>query len=344
MSAKNKYWTSLRSLVGSTAKQGRTIDLMTGVVLPVIIAVLVNIWTAASADQAWIPGSVLLVVVGLHAILFGIGWFSSKGYPAECMADALELEVKAKQLQAELTRRTAAYRMVRSAFDMLNLQTCQMNPTTHDAFAKGLNPVIEKIACNIRTTFGVTSNQFSIEVYCVERAILDARGGPGRMCWKQVYLYSPQTIDPLTYCHLGARSPGAWAFGRGTAGILRIADDKHQYYEHGEPAANLYFRMAAASPISEACQTNQIGFIVLTSMQTEAFAEDVLDMLGFVGSLVSQYLASHNRCVVEYVERSRMAQVASAKQMTHQVADVKKLTNTVEDEDGKQPSPSTLSG
>jgi hypothetical protein len=38
----------------------------------------------------------------------------------------------------------------------------------------------------------------------------------------------------------------------------------------------------------------------VTSMQEESFAEDVLDTMSFIASLLMQFVAAHNRCVYEW--------------------------------------------
>jgi hypothetical protein len=53
--------------------------------------------------------------------------------------------------------------------------------------------------------------------------------------------------------------------------------------------------------------------LVVTSKQEEPFAGDALETLQFLASLVSQYIASHNRCAAEYLTaKTRRGQVRAA--------------------------------
>jgi len=125
----------------------------------------------------------------------------------------------------------------------------------------------------------------------------------------QEFFYSPNGLDPCApVLKLGSRAPHRWGWKRGLPGYCHIENDKDLFYENGKPASTLYFRTFATVPVYLACAPQQIGLLVLTSMQTEPFAGDALDTLQFLASLVSQYVAAHNRCVEEWSAWARAQQ------------------------------------
>lgn len=312
MLSENENWQRLKSWMVWASRYHQAALLLTGAVLPVLECVFVNLLTGAETGKAW-PFGVALTGLGVaHAVLLGLILLWGKGAEIVCAANAVEAEQKlaAVQLAAqrreeafrqEIDRRAECQRMIRSAIEDVNLQACQINPTAPNAFCNGFGPVIQRLVGNIRTTLGVTSNQFTIELYCDAGVISQGNpcGSPDGVI--QELFYSPHGLDPCTpVMQLGARAPHRWARSRGLPGYCRIEDDKNLFYEGDKPAPGIYFRIFATVPVAQVCSPLQVGLLILTSMQTEPFSEDVLDTLQFLASLVSQYIAAHNRCVSEW--------------------------------------------
>jgi hypothetical protein len=276
--------------------------LFTGGVFPIIEGLLASLTTAVPSPYGWIPGAVLAIIGLLHVGLLAIQLFSTDTSAARGLADALELERDSETPRRELRRRTEAYRMIRSAIETLNLQTCQHEPTRQDAFARGVDPIIRAVTCNIRTTLGVTSNEFTLEIWTAPHALLRVGYSSSNGCWSLEYFFSSQHLNCQSPCRAGQRSPFSWAVRRNVPGECHISQDKNFFFEGGAVPPSLYFRRLAAVPIYAVCQREQpMGFLVLTSMQEERFAEDVLDTMQFVASAISQYMASHNRCVNDWI-------------------------------------------
>jgi hypothetical protein len=288
------------------AKQNWLASLMAMVILPILECIAINLLTGSSGAAAYMLGAVLTVIAAFHLLL---AWFLLAGertYPVKNAIDALELEEQLQQLRLELDRRSETYRMFRSVIEALNLQTCNPNITDPCAFFRGVDSIVHHVCCNIRSILGVTSNQFTIELYSNHGTVLHLNDPQPCGRPHMDYFFSPQNMDPCTSLNLENRGPHHYGLGRTQPGICFIRDDPQLYYENGKPAPDLYFRSIVTVPLSEACNSDSIvGALVLTSMQTEKFADDVLDTLKFVATIISQYIASHNRCTSEYLEARR---------------------------------------
>ena len=170
------------------------------------------------------------------------------------------------------------------------------------AFCRGMHPVIEPLILDIRTALGITTNAFTIELYCREGTVSHVTECHSPTNLRQEYFYSPVSVGPCVPYSLGNRAPHEWGIRRSVAGICRVHDDTNLFYENGKPCSSLYFRTFCTIPVYAVCTTNIIGVLVVTSMQEEALAVDALEVLQFIASLISQYIASHNRCVAEYTD------------------------------------------
>jgi hypothetical protein len=317
MLSENKNWQSLKEWAAWSGRHAQLEVLITGVVLPVFECIFVNLLTGAEPGKGW-PYAAALVVFGVfHLLLLAVTVFREKGSQVVAAANAVEAEEKlaAAQDQAlraeqayrcEIDRRTECHRMIREAIVDFNLQTCQINPTARNAFCRGISPIIRRMTKNVRITLGVPSNEFTIEIYCNDGVVSQGNPCGATDGVKQEHFLSHQGMDPCAAVRLGHRSPYKWGLARMEPGICRITDDQNLFFVDGKPAPGVYFSRFATVPITQVCTSDIIGVLVLTSMQTEDFAGDVLDTLQFISTLISQYIAYHNRCVEEWWTNQRL--------------------------------------
>src|SRR5438105_950928 len=156
MHTDNKHWHALRKWIYWGIQRTKLEILLTSAIFPILEGVFVSLVTSASPGNGW-PFLVPLLVLGLvHCALVLMLVIPDGSYPLQSAADAAEADEKVRLLQTELARKSHACKMLRTAIETLNLQTCQHNPTDDCAFCRGIHPVIEKIICDVRIALGVT--------------------------------------------------------------------------------------------------------------------------------------------------------------------------------------------
>ena len=299
-----KHWETLRRWINWGVRRSKLELLITGAILPILECIFVNLLTGVKdGERAW-PYVLTLVVLGLaHAGLLAMQLLPDANYPIQCVADAIEATDKVKELELDVARKQRIHNALRSAVDALNLQTCDMNPLGRDAFVNGIHPIFCSLISEASQILGVRSNEFTIEFYSEVIAVLMDSGCACIGNFRQQYYYSPTGFDPCRPVRLGQRSPCTWGAARRVPGICRVADDQSFFYENGRRPDDLYFQMICTVPVHQTCSDVPIGLLVLTSMQEEPFASDVTETMQFVASLISQYIAAHNRCVMEWQQR-----------------------------------------
>jgi hypothetical protein len=298
-------WKTLRQWIDAATRASRFLTLTTGAILPIAECVFVNLLTGSQVGKGYFL-SALVVLGAVHLILLGMQLWPPANFPFQCIADAVELEQTVATLKTALQRKTSVHRTLRSAIDALNLQTCQLNPLAANAFPSGMHPIICSVVTNAQAVLGLTTNAFTIELYCAAQAVNGAPTCTAIDELHQVYFFSPITVDPCKPIRLGRRSPAAWGWQRAVSGTCRASDDPNVFYDGGQPPADSYFRSICTVPVHYPCSPETQGVLVLTSMQDEPFAEDVIDTLEFLSSLITQYIAAHNRCVEEWQMRARV--------------------------------------
>jgi hypothetical protein len=298
----SKSWKTLRLWIDAATRASRFLMLTTGAILPIAECVFVNLLTGSQSGRVYFLGA--LVVLGtVHIVLLAVQLWPPTNFPFQCIADAVELEQSVANLKIGLERKSNIHRALRTAIDALNLQTCQLNPLSAEAFAAGMHPIICSTITNAHTVLGVNSNWFTIELYCDRNVVLGATRCGAADGLEQLYFFSPISIDPCKPIRLGRRSPAAWAWQRKVSGTCRASDDPNVFYEAGHPPADSYFKSVCAVPVHYPCSREIQGILVLTANQDESFADDVIDTMQFVSSLITQYIAAHNRCVEEWQMR-----------------------------------------
>jgi hypothetical protein len=307
MSINFKNWIALRAAVDWTARRNWWELLLLLYGFPILIGVLTNLWTGASSDQAAIPGWTLLVVAIANIVFGALVLAGDRSFPVLRVVDAIELENDlsearddCQQLRRELERRTEAHKAVRSAFEVCNSQMCFVDkePWCKGGYECELLPVFRSLSTAMRTTFGVTAEQYTFEVHIKPDSLapceheLDVHNGLHLACF-----FSPQQVERVAPLALANESPARLGLVRNVPGIHRIDADKPLFYQGHDPKPQVYFRSYATVPLREVCSENTIGVLVLTSMQQDPFADDLLDNLNYLSSLISNFTYAFNQCI-----------------------------------------------
>ena len=155
----------------------------------------------------------------------------SPNFPFQCVADAMEANAKVQKLEQEINRKSQVHKLLRNAIDALNLQTCQIEPMAKNAFITGLNPIVSALSSDSHAVLGVTTNAFTLEVYCENDVVAGSHGCAWIDKLRQEYFYSPIETDPCAAIRLGRRSACAWGAHRGVPGTCRVANDSTFFQE-----------------------------------------------------------------------------------------------------------------
>jgi hypothetical protein len=319
----NEYWIALKRRLFWSAAARFLVALAVSVALPIMEGLLINQYTAAPDANKPLFWKFLMVIALIHlgmAIILLIGEF----HPPEVkLARAAEAQENADKTTAELRRRESVYRMVRECVTALTRKTCDLPRHGGDAdqgdgaaplrqaewcqqgFESGLQPIVDVIVANINTTLGVKSSRFTIEIHLDLFSLIGVEDIEDDNGYCLRYFHgSPdqrQKVGQLTN-----DAPVRWGAMWDIPNQLHIQQDQAVFYENGQPKQGLYFRRFATSPIAAACSDSRIGVLVLTSMQDEPFAEDILDTLQFIASIVSNYVSAYDDC---YSDHERIAAV-----------------------------------
>ena len=310
----NPNWQRLKQWGVICASHVRTEHLTTSVILPVAECIFVNLLTGAPEGQRWPYIVALAALAAVHLWMVWSILFREKSSPLKSTMDAVELherliscneeqQRREAAIQRELQRRSECLRMIRSAIDTLNLQTCQHDPSRWDALQTGFHPIVQKLMCGIEQTLGVRSNQFTLEVHLHRHAVfytLEHVREDYTLC--PCYFFSSMNLSLNLAQPWGARL-ASQALSRQGPWIGSIDDDP--YIVSGIKKEELYFPRFVAVPVFEVCGPHIHGVLLLTSKQGEPFADDIVDTLQFVATIFSQYLASHNRCMSQWLETKK---------------------------------------
>jgi hypothetical protein len=318
MLTENSNWKKLKEWAKWSGNHAQGELVLTGAVLPILEGLMVNLLTGAESGKGW-PFLVTLFALGcFHIYLLALTLFRERTSPVIATLDAVEaqhrLELEQVEstrriaaLQCELDRRAESHRLIRSLFDSLNLETCNFRPDDPDAYRRSLFPILREVVVRIRPTLGVTSGEFTLEVYYLEGEVAGThRCSPNEGIHQELFFSSIQ-ISPCLPIWLGIRAPHRLGLTRSCAGTACIDEDKELFYRDGKPTKHVYFQRFATVPILEACTARLVGVLVLTSMQTEPFASDALDTLQFLSTLITRYTDAHNRCVIDYETEQKRA-------------------------------------
>lgn len=304
-------WDQLRAFVDSVKSGQLTLIVATSVVFPIGESVLSSLLFASQAFV--LPASIALAAVGfLHLVLAAIVVRGELLDPATNALDAIEAEQELEKCRRELSRRSETYCLIRSAFDALNLQACNMiadeRGSQPSPFGVGLKPVVDELTCGFAKSLGLNSVEFTVAAYFEPDAIMmKHENSIGVVAGKthsgiallQVTLANPQGVSDSLAFDLQNRSILDSCWRREMPGEATIDDDRMRFFVDAKPHEDVYFYRYATVPVYYACSKDQAGILVVTSRQASPFADDVIDVMQFIASLLSQYAAAYNRCVNE---------------------------------------------
>ena len=172
MKESNPFWYPIQNaLLWAKAKSVFGLVLIAAV-FPVVECVFVNLWTSSPKETANPIFVVLAVIVGIHCVFVLMAILEEARSRSETvLPKAFQLQEDSDKLLRELKRREMTNKLVREAFDRLNVQTCQieLSPTS-DAWCLGgfnnaLWPILSPFTDNVDKALGVHGTRFSLEVY-----------------------------------------------------------------------------------------------------------------------------------------------------------------------------------
>ena len=294
----DRFRNELRKSVTSSRWFHSLLLLSGTVLLPLLNALLINLATSGKCQGSGYALAVgAIMQLGVAAILI-----VRERQIRDPSAILLEAEDKCRELGAseqELARQSEACRMVRSAFDALNQQSCQLaeNPCS---FSDGLRPIIEKITASMWTVLGCTTNRYTIEAYFDSWHPSESNDSLPKLHgnYSMVFFASP-AFQPQNAAQLGDRHPAVLMNWR--AGVAQDSNEitnlsKH-YFVDGKRIASLYFNRYAVVTIPAQCESDHLGLLVLTADQEAPFAANVLDTLSFVATIISVYYTKYKDCL-----------------------------------------------
>lgn len=311
----NRFWGALKTSVAATKWVQIFVLFLVTFLFPIAEGILASLWTSAASDARTTTGWCLFIIALLHLILGLYVLLGKAVCPESVLAQAVEIEDELKSKDHELKRREKGYRLVRAAFERLNTQTCaiQLGGSAEawckGGFEAGLSPIVATLLQNVDTVLGVKSSVYSVEVYLINYLVPPCdpktQNEIGLHFFYGASVSRAQALSLLTtQC-----SPAILGFQSGVPYQQPITSNKHLFYDGNAPKECVYFRHFATTPIYPACNPggDTLGVLILTSMQDEEFAPDVLDTLGFFASIISNYLYSYEKCYYAHEEELKKA-------------------------------------
>jgi hypothetical protein len=300
----NPYWTSIERLLRHAQNLRLAALVAVAVFFPAIESFLTNKWTSASADVAEAYRILFFGTVAVHAIVAMILVLQERcSEPQTLLARAHLLHDEVADLRRELVRRHQTNEMVREAFDLLRQQTCTIEYSADrrawcfGGFHRGLEPILRPFLDRLDVALGVRSGKFTLEVY-FEPGIVSVSGreevGRNGLC--QVAFYGTHKNRCDGVCMDKVCSPAGMGYEAARAFTQHIEENRHVFFDGTKVREKVYFRRYAVCPINESCSNQMDGVLVLTSMQDEPFADNALETLAFLATLVSHYHSAYQRC------------------------------------------------
>lgn len=264
--------------------------------LPVVTGILINMYT----DGTYLGSGYVLLVCLLMQLSVGAILINRERQVREPTVVLMEAEDKCRELldvKKEMVRRDEGYRMVRSAFDALNSQFCNMGEN-ESTFWEGLCPIVGEFTASMWTVLGCTSNRYTIEAYFE----YEPEGGTHHsLSGNSMVFFASPTVYPEQAIQLDNRHPAIlnWHTGVGRD-QNEISNLPSYYFPDGKRDPDLYFNRYAVVSIPTQCQSGRLGLLVLTADQEEPFAANVLDTLDFLATIVSAYHTKHEDCLEKH--------------------------------------------
>ena len=311
----NEFWQGLKARIKIGGWQRGGLLLATSVIFPIFETSIASI--ASAAQEARVAWAVLILLGLLHLFLAGVLILIDWATPEMKLAQAVEVQEKASANAKELRRRESAYRMVRECLTALTRKTCDLPRYDRESgeqssqavtpqaqwcqsgFEAGLRPILEVITANISTTLGVSSSRYTIEVPLLPDYMshIDFQEDQHGLCLRA---FTSPTLQRTVADEVSSNeSPAVLGVTWGVPNQQHISDTTALFFQNGSPKPQIYFRRFATCPITEACSDTQSGVLLITSMQDEPFADDILDTMQFIASIVSNYVSAYCECFMQ---------------------------------------------
>jgi hypothetical protein len=301
MKSTDEWRRDLRRIIAADNSNSVFLQVIVSFILPIVEGVLTSIVASAiCSNTSPRESSLLLLLIGVVHLVLGIILVRRSSLLApQLVAESVEISEALEKAKTELSRRYESYRMVRASFDALNTQTCQLEAWCDHTFQDCLSPILAHILENTSTVLGVNGSRYTIEIYIQPERILcpcrDAEGKSETDKWL-VYFSSPTIRRDRVVVTSLSRLVNP-IFSQNVPKAQTIDDDRALFFDTGATRkGDVYFYRYAAHPVYEVCGPNPQGVIILTSEQREAFADDILDTLGFMSSLLARFIYSFNEC------------------------------------------------
>ncbi len=297
----SKSWRNLKKFLAATGKRNWVISGAVSILFPIVECVLVNYYTSSQSVDAKTAILVALCLVALVHLCLALTMIHERALvPQSVLARVVELEQSNKHQRSEFARREKTSRLLRDAFQRLNLQTCSIQANNYwcvGGYQAQLMPVLEPLLNDIDVALGVRSPRYSLEAYFLEGAVPTVN--PHQRSYNSLFQHvfiSPHRGNCSGVCLEKNCSPVTMALQSQIPFQQHIAQNEHLFFLNGAPKPCVYFRRFAACNIKALCSNTTIGVLVVTSIQDEPFAEDVLDTMEFFGTLIAQYTTTYQQC------------------------------------------------
>ena len=255
----DEQWKRISRLVFWSSWLRKCALVFVGAILPIIESVLCSLLAAAGIGNQGILVACMLLTVGLLHVLLLIGLlFGETDENGKQTILAAEIGNELENTKTELARRKTAYRSFRTAYSKLNNEVCRIKDWCQEGFQDEFDSIIQVIRNDIRTTLGVTHDQYTIEIICDEDVVecCSKRGNGTRPRiggMELVYFSSVREVTEDMAVALNQHAPASIGRHKDVAMQQTVLGAPESYIENGEPKKGVYFCRWAAVPVKMIC-------------------------------------------------------------------------------------------
>ncbi len=250
----------------------------------------------------------LLLICTALQLLFGIVALRRQNVHSTIDFAAHRTEIS--DLRAELRRKTEVHNTLRSSFDEFNVQVCNVSGWFQTEFQQLLDHVFAPTRTVIDRILGVHNRVYTIELY-----IDDSQLPEFEINWETLeqqelqlptigstwlslrYFYASERLSAGDALQMGNRHPAVLAWSTSVPDEYIIDKFQELYGSFLCPQDDVYFRRVITVPVRMVCSSDSYwGVLVITTMQSEPLAEDVIDNLQWLSTLTTNFINAYNKC------------------------------------------------